>query len=134
MSGSHDACLLGRYVLPGGVRDPRVALEQARATEALGFGAVWIGERFDTKDLPSLVGAIGQVTERVRIGVAVTVPGVVIPWSSRRWADPAGAHRRAVRPGPRAIGGVALAAVRRARADARLARRHRRHPAPVVGR
>ena len=40
---------------------------------------MWIGERFDTKDLPSLAGAIGQVTERVRIGAAVTVPGVRHP-------------------------------------------------------
>jgi len=70
---------LGCYVLPGGVRDPRAALDQARATEALGLGTVWIGERFDTKDLPSLAGAISQVTDRVRIGAAVTVPGVRHP-------------------------------------------------------
>ena len=135
VSGPHDACALGCYVLPGGVRDPRVALDQARATEALGFGAVWIGERFDTKDLPSLAGAIGQVTERVRIGAAVTVPGVRHPMvlaSMGQTLQSLTGERFAL--GPRAIGGVALAAVRRARADARLARRHRRHPAPVVGR
>jgi probable F420-dependent oxidoreductase len=79
VSGERDARALGCYVLPGGVTDPRLALDQARATEALGFGAVWIGERFDTKDLPSLASAIGQVTERVSIGAAVTVPGVRHP-------------------------------------------------------
>ena len=79
MSDEHPARVLGCYVLPGGVRDPSLALDQARATEALGFGSVWIGERFDTKDLPSLAGAISQVTERVRIGAAVTVPGVRHP-------------------------------------------------------
>jgi 5,10-methylenetetrahydromethanopterin reductase len=40
---------------------------------------VWIGERFDTKDLPSLAGAISQVTSQVGIGAAVTVPGVRHP-------------------------------------------------------
>jgi probable F420-dependent oxidoreductase len=74
-----DARALGCYVVPGGVHDPRRALDEARTAEALGLGAVWIGERFDTKDLPSLAGAISQVTERVRIGAAVTVPGVRHP-------------------------------------------------------
>jgi probable F420-dependent oxidoreductase len=74
-----DARALGCYVVPGGVRDPLRALDEARAAEALGLGAVWIGERFDTKDLPSLAGAISQVTEQVRIGAAVTVPGVRHP-------------------------------------------------------
>jgi 5,10-methylenetetrahydromethanopterin reductase len=79
VSDHADAGALGCYVLPGGVHDPRPALDQARTTEALGFGTVWIGERFDTKDLPSLAGAISQVTRRVKIGAAVTVPGVRHP-------------------------------------------------------
>jgi probable F420-dependent oxidoreductase len=74
-----DASALGCYVVPGGVHDPRRALDEARTAEALGLGTVWIGERFDTKDLPSLAGAISQVTEQVRIGAAVTVPGVRHP-------------------------------------------------------
>jgi probable F420-dependent oxidoreductase len=74
-----DARALGCYVVPGGVHDPRRALDEARAAEALGLGTVWIGERFDTKDLPSLAGAISQVTGRVQIGAAVTVPGVRHP-------------------------------------------------------
>jgi len=79
VSTAAEAGALGCYVLPGGVHDPRPALDQARTTEALGFGTVWIGERFDTKDLPSLAGAISQVTEVVKIGAAVTVPGVRHP-------------------------------------------------------
>jgi 5,10-methylenetetrahydromethanopterin reductase len=79
VSASARAAALGCYVLPGGVPDPRPALGQARTAEALGLGRVWIGERFDTKDLPALAGAIGQVTERVQIGAAVTVPGVRHP-------------------------------------------------------
>ena len=79
MTDARGAAALGCYVLPGGVRDPRLALDQARVAEHLGLGSVWIGERFDTKDLPSLASAIGQVTERVKIGAAVTVPGVRHP-------------------------------------------------------
>ena len=74
-----DLGRLGCYVLPGGVPDPRKGLDQARAAEALGLGAVWIGERYDTKDLPSLAGAIGQVTSDVRIGAAITHPGLRHP-------------------------------------------------------
>jgi hypothetical protein len=36
---------LGAYVLPGASPDPVAGLEQARATERLGLGALWIGER-----------------------------------------------------------------------------------------
>lgn len=70
---------LGCYVLPGGVTDSRPAVTQAVAAENLGLGAVWIGERYDTKDLPSLAGALTQVTERVAIGAAVTSPGLRHP-------------------------------------------------------
>jgi 5,10-methylenetetrahydromethanopterin reductase len=81
MSGSPvgDAAALGCYVLPGGVPDPRVGLDQARVAESIGLGAVWIGERYDTKDLPSLAGAIGQVTSRIRIGAAITHTGLRHP-------------------------------------------------------
>src|SRR5690606_15454878 len=65
---------LGCYVLPGAAHNPREGLDEARAAEALGLGGVWIGERYDSKDLPTLASAIGQVTRRVRIGAAVTHP------------------------------------------------------------
>ena len=68
----HSAHRLGAYVLPGGVADPSRVVEQARAIEASGLGTVWIGERYDTKDLPSLAGALTQTTVSVRIGAAVT--------------------------------------------------------------
>jgi 5,10-methylenetetrahydromethanopterin reductase len=70
---------LGCYVLPGGVIDPRRGLDEARIAEALGFGTVWIGERYDTKDLAALAGAIGQVTEHVGIAAGVTHPGLRHP-------------------------------------------------------
>jgi probable F420-dependent oxidoreductase len=40
----------------------------------MGLGGVWIGERYDSKDLPALASAIGQVTGRIRIGAAITHP------------------------------------------------------------
>jgi 5,10-methylenetetrahydromethanopterin reductase len=69
-----SGAVLGAYVLPGAAPDPAAGLDQARATERLGLGSVWIGERYDTKDVAALAGAISQVTERVRLGVAVTHP------------------------------------------------------------
>jgi probable F420-dependent oxidoreductase len=61
------------------VADSRPAVTEAMAAEALGLGAVWIGERYDTKDLPSLAGALSQVTESISIGAAVTSPGLRHP-------------------------------------------------------
>jgi 5,10-methylenetetrahydromethanopterin reductase len=69
-----SGAVLGAYVLPGAAPDPAAGLDQARATERLGLGSVWIGERYDTKDVAALAGAISQVTERVRLGAAVTHP------------------------------------------------------------
>jgi probable F420-dependent oxidoreductase len=63
---------LGVYVLPGRVDDPRPAIDQARTAEHLGLGTVWIGERYGTKDIGPLAGAIGQATRQIRIGTAIT--------------------------------------------------------------
>ncbi|MCU1346566.1 MAG: putative Coenzyme F420-dependent N(10)-methylenetetrahydromethanopterin reductase [Acidimicrobiia bacterium] len=70
---------LGCYVLPGGVTDPRKGIDQAKEAEKIGLGTVWIGERYDTKDLPSLAGAISQVTTRVRIAAGITHQGLRHP-------------------------------------------------------
>jgi probable F420-dependent oxidoreductase len=70
---------LGAYVLPGRVPDPRAAVGQARAAEHLGLSAVWLSERWGTKDLGVLAGAIGQATEHVRIGAGITHFGVRHP-------------------------------------------------------
>jgi probable F420-dependent oxidoreductase len=66
-------------VLPGATRSPRQAIGQARAAEALGLGTVWIGERYDTKDLPSLAGALSQATDGTRIGAGITHVGTRHP-------------------------------------------------------
>jgi 5,10-methylenetetrahydromethanopterin reductase len=72
LADHHATGRLGCYVLPGGVGDPVPIVEQARAAETIGLGTVWIGERYDTKDLPSLAGALTQTTSSIRIGAAVT--------------------------------------------------------------
>jgi probable F420-dependent oxidoreductase len=63
---------LGAYLLPGRVSDPSVAIGQAKAAEHLGLGSVWISERWGTKDLGVLAGAVSQVTSNVRIGAGIT--------------------------------------------------------------
>ena len=72
VANHHASNRLGSYVLPGGVGDPRPIVQQAQVAEASGLGTVWIGERYDTKDLPSLAGALTQTTSSIRIGAAVT--------------------------------------------------------------
>jgi len=69
---SAELARLGAYLLPGRVRDPRPAIAQARTAEDLGLGSVWISERWGTKDLGVLAGAVGQATERVRIAAGIT--------------------------------------------------------------
>jgi 5,10-methylenetetrahydromethanopterin reductase len=63
---------LGAYLLPGRVVDPRAAIGQAQAAEHLGLGSVWISERWGTKDLAVLAGAVGQATRNVKIIAGIT--------------------------------------------------------------
>jgi 5,10-methylenetetrahydromethanopterin reductase len=70
---------LGCYLMPGKSSDSRLALEEAQVAEQLGLDAVWIAEKYDVKDLPSLAGAIGALTDSVRIGAAVTHLGMRHP-------------------------------------------------------
>jgi probable F420-dependent oxidoreductase len=67
-----DLSSLGAYLLPGRVADPSVAIGQARAAEHLGLRSVWISERWGTKDLAVLAGAVSQVTSNVRIAAGIT--------------------------------------------------------------
>jgi 5,10-methylenetetrahydromethanopterin reductase len=63
---------LGAYTLPGRVGDPRPAVGQAQMAEHLGLGSIWIGERYGTKDVGVLGGAIAQGTSTIRIGTAIS--------------------------------------------------------------
>ena len=70
---------LGCYLMPGRSASSADALSEAAAAERMGLDAVRIAEKYDVKDLPSLAGAIGALTQTVSIGAAVTHPGVRHP-------------------------------------------------------
>ena len=63
---------LGAYTLPGRVADPRPAIGQAQVAEHVGLATAWIGERYGTKDVGVLAGAIAQATSTIKIGTAVS--------------------------------------------------------------
>jgi 5,10-methylenetetrahydromethanopterin reductase len=68
---SRSARSLGVYVLPGRVSDPTTAITQAVEAERLGLGTVWISERYGTKDLGILTGAIAASTRNVGIASGI---------------------------------------------------------------
>jgi probable F420-dependent oxidoreductase len=57
----------GTYILPGRVSDPVRGLSEAVDAERIGLGAVWISERYATKEPAVLSGAVSQLTRRVAI-------------------------------------------------------------------
>lgn len=63
---------LGAYVLPGRVTDPASVIGQARAAERHGLRTVWLSERWGTKDLGVIAGAVSQVTSNIQIASGVT--------------------------------------------------------------
>ena len=67
-----DTRQLGVYLLPGRAADPAVAIQQARAGKDAGLGSVWLSERFGSKDVATIGGALTQTTSSVTIGSAAT--------------------------------------------------------------
>jgi probable F420-dependent oxidoreductase len=63
---------LGAYVLPGRVTDPGAVIGQAQAAERLGLRTVWLSERWGTKDLGLIAGAVSQATSSVQIASGIT--------------------------------------------------------------
>ncbi|MFI9047325.1 TIGR03857 family LLM class F420-dependent oxidoreductase [Streptomyces sp. NPDC053427] len=59
-------------MLSGGAADPRLGIDQAIAAERMGLETVWLSERWGTKDLGAVAGAIGQATQRVNIAAGIT--------------------------------------------------------------
>jgi probable F420-dependent oxidoreductase len=68
----HTGITLGAYVLPGRVTDPCAVISQAQVAERYGMGTVWLSERWGTKDLGVITGAVGQATSSIRIGSGIT--------------------------------------------------------------
>lgn len=59
--------LLGAYILPGRVDDPRPGIAQAQAGEEIGLGSIWVSDRWDTKEISAVCGALTQVVRRPKI-------------------------------------------------------------------
>ena len=60
------------YALPGRAGDLQLALEQAKEAERLGVAGVFLAERWDNKEVASGLGALSQVTERVKLVAGLT--------------------------------------------------------------
>lgn len=63
---------LGCYGLAGHSASPGDVLGEARLAEQLGFGALFLSERFNAKDAAVLAGAAAAVTSELGIGTAAT--------------------------------------------------------------
>ncbi len=63
---------LGFYALAGQPKSPRDLIEELQQGEALGFGTAFLSERYNSKEIGTLSGAAGAVTERIRIATAAT--------------------------------------------------------------
>jgi probable F420-dependent oxidoreductase len=63
---------LGFYVLAGQPTSSREALSEAREAEAMGLGTAFVSERYNLKEAGALCGAVGAVTDRIRIQTAAT--------------------------------------------------------------
>ena len=63
---------LGFYALAGQPKSPRDLIGELQQGEALGFGTAFLSERYNSKEIGTLSGAAGAVTERIRIATAAT--------------------------------------------------------------
>jgi probable F420-dependent oxidoreductase len=63
---------LAFYTLAGQPQSPRELIDEVRLGEQMGFGTVFISERFNIKEAATLSGAAGAVTERIQIATAAT--------------------------------------------------------------
>ena len=63
---------LGFYTLPGQPDSSRDLIDEVREGEALGFGRVFVSERYNKKEAATLCGAVGAVSERIAISTAAT--------------------------------------------------------------
>src|SRR3954463_13139532 len=63
---------LGFYTLAGAPKSPRDLIDEVREAEALGLGAAFISERYNIKEACTLTGAVGAVSEDLRIITGVT--------------------------------------------------------------
>ncbi len=63
---------LGFYTLAGAPETPRALIDEVRRAEELGLGACFISERFNVKEAFTITGAVGAVSQDMRIITATT--------------------------------------------------------------
>ena len=63
---------LGCYILPGQPRSSRELVAETVEAEDLGLGTAFISERYNRKEAATLCGAVGALSERIRISTAAT--------------------------------------------------------------
>ena len=63
---------LGFYALAGQPESPRDLIEELQQGEAMGLGTAFLSERYNSKEICTLSGAAGAVTERIRSATAAT--------------------------------------------------------------
>jgi probable F420-dependent oxidoreductase len=63
---------LGFYGLAGAPKSPADLIQECRDGEALGLGTVFLSERFNIKEIATISGVAGAVTERMRVATGVT--------------------------------------------------------------
>lgn len=61
----------GCYALPGHISDPTAAVGEIRDAERLGFGSVWISERFAAKNADVLSGAAAMLAPSMGIAAGL---------------------------------------------------------------
>ena len=63
---------LGFYTLAGAPESPRDLIDEVRDAEAMGLGACFVSERFNIKEAATLCGAVGAVSNDLRIITGAT--------------------------------------------------------------
>ncbi len=63
---------LGFYALAGQPKSPRDLIEEIQQGEAMGLGTCFLSERYNSKEICTLSGAAGAVSDRIRIATAAT--------------------------------------------------------------
>lgn len=60
------------YILPGKAAHPAPGLDQAREAERIGLNGVFLSERWETKELGAMMGALTQATSRITLVAGLT--------------------------------------------------------------
>jgi 5,10-methylenetetrahydromethanopterin reductase len=77
---------LGFYGLPGAPRSPADLLDECRSGEDIGFGSVFLSERFNIKEAATLSGAAAACTTTLGITTGVTNHNTRHPVVTASWA------------------------------------------------